>query len=420
MDSVIKIGVVGCARILPAHLRGLKELWDHGYTGFRVTALCARKAQDALMFRQRGEGPTPRASVITKALTDPLNAPHMYVSDVHDDVLPDLYTDWREMLRAADVDAILNLTPVNLHHIVTIDCLRAGKHVLVEKPFAISVEAGRRMIVQAEEDDLRLGVAEVVRYFETSRTLKWLLDSGRIGELQMWLSGGMGAADWSPDVIIAKTPWRHEKLKAGGGPAVDGAVHLFDQIRYICGEIDEIGAMAPRFEPRRVIRDGGGAVIESVESEVEDAYFAHLKFESGSVGMVFGGVAGHGEPTRLQDSPVLYGTKGCIKAGQIILDDGWRADGRALFEREAPLTAKESWFPMGVRDGFALELLDFMRSIEAEGAMETDGMEGLRDLACSYAVLESSTLGRPVRVADVLEGRVDAYQHDINAYYGMS
>ena len=419
MSSRIKIGVVGCARILPAHLRGLMELRTKGFDNFHITALCARKAQDAEMFRKRGEGPPPRPSVITHMVNDPLNAPHMYVSDLHGDVLPEIYTDWREMLRRADIDAVLNLTPVHLHHQVTLDCLRAGKHVLVEKPLAVSVKAGQQMIEEASAGGMTLGVAEVLRYIEGSRVLRWLLDSGQIGRIQMWLSGGMGAPDWSPDVIVAKTPWRHQKLKAGGGPAVDGAVHLFDQIRYLCGEIDEISAMAPQLEPRRVIRDGAGDVIEAVDNEVEDAYFAHLRFESGAIGMVFGGVAGHGEPTRMEGGAAIYGTKGCLKGGQVILDDGRRAVGRELFEADAPAQFMERWFPRGIRDGFALEWLDFLRSVESGEPMETSGEEGLRDLACSFAVLESATLNRPVQVADVLRGDVEAYQREINAFYGL-
>ena len=419
MSDPIRIGVVGCARILPAHFRGLKSLLDHGIDNFRVTALCARRIEDAVMFRKRGEGPTPRPSVITHAVHDPLNAPHMYVSDLHPDTLPATFTDWRSMLDADCVDAVINLTPVGLHHPVTLDCLRAGKHVIVEKPFAISVRAGQLMVDEARQRGLSLGVAEVVRYREPDRVMRWVLDEGLIGDVQMWISGGMGAADWSPDVIIAKTPWRHRKLEAGGGPAVDGAVHLFDRIRYLCGEVDEIGALAPRFEARRHTRDAAGNILESVDNEVEDAYFAQLRFASGAVGTIFGGVAGHGEPVGLPGGPVIYGSKGCLKGTEVVLDGGQRLAGPDLFAQRADPALKERWFPHGIDDGFGLELLDFLRSIETGRPMETDGGEGVRDLACSYALLESATLNRPVQVADVLSGAVHTYQADIDAHYGL-
>jgi predicted dehydrogenase len=235
----------------------------------------------------------------------------------------------------------------------------------------------------------------------------------------MWISGGMGAADWSPDVIVAKTPWRHRKLTAGGGPAVDGAVHTFDKIRYLCGEIAEIGALASQIEPVRVVRDERGDVIESVVNEVEDVFFSNLRFESGAVGTLFGGLAGHGEPTGMRAGAVVYGTKGCLKGGSAILDDGTRVDEADFFDRQAPAALKERWFPRGVTDNFGLELFDFLQEIEGAKAMEVTGEEGLRDLACSMAVLESSTARRSVQVADVLEGRIDAYQQEIDVHYGL-
>ena len=419
MAGVIKIGVVGCARIFPAHLRGLKAIQHKGFDNWRITALCDYKPDYPLMFRKRGEGPTPRPSVIKYMVDDPLNAPHMYISDLHPDVIPDVYTDWRVMLKEADIDAVLNLTTVSLHHQVTMDSLRAGKHVLVEKPFAISVRAGQMMVAEAKARRLSLGVAEVVRYREDCRHLKWLIESGQIGKLQMWISGGMGAPDWSPDVVIAKTPWRQRKLEGGGGPAVDGAVHLFDEIRYLCGEIDQISALAPQFEPRRYIRDEAGQVIETVDNEVEDAYFAHLEFANGAVGEIFGGVAGHGEPTGMRDGAAIYGSLGVLKGGEIVLDGGARYTIKGLFEEKAPADLKERWFPSGVKDAFGLEDLDWLRSIESGQPMECDGGEAVRDLACSYAILESARLNRPVKVADVLSGAVDGYQREIDQHYGL-
>ncbi|MGH2531737.1 MAG: Gfo/Idh/MocA family protein, partial [Thermomicrobiales bacterium] len=88
--AAVRLGVVGCARILPAHLRGLKAILDAGIADVRVTALCARRIDDAATFRQRGEGPAPRPPVSANPL-DPLGAPHHYLSDIHPDTLPELY-----------------------------------------------------------------------------------------------------------------------------------------------------------------------------------------------------------------------------------------------------------------------------------------------------------------------------------------
>ena len=78
---MIRIGIVGCGRILNAHLQGYKKLRELGIDTFRITALCARREEDALMFRRRGEGPPPRPPVLDPATGDPLAAPHTYLSE---------------------------------------------------------------------------------------------------------------------------------------------------------------------------------------------------------------------------------------------------------------------------------------------------------------------------------------------------
>ena len=86
VKRMIRIGIVGCGRILNAHLQGYQRLRELGIDNFRITALCARREEDALMFRRRGEGPPPRPPVLDPSTGDPLAAPHTYLSDFQDDV----------------------------------------------------------------------------------------------------------------------------------------------------------------------------------------------------------------------------------------------------------------------------------------------------------------------------------------------
>jgi predicted dehydrogenase len=77
------------------------------------------------------------------------------------------------------------------------------------------------------------------------------------------------------------------------------------------------------------------------------------------------------------------------------------------------------FFPYGVKDGFALELHEFLTSIEEGRQPETSGIEGLKDIAPGLAILESSALGKPVKLADVESCRVETYQREINEYFGI-
>lgn len=412
-----RLGVIGMARIFPAHLRGLKAVFDSGYRDFRITALCARNADDALRFRLRGEGPAPRPPA-SPNLADALSAPHSYVSDLHPDTVPDIYTDYRKMLDADAVDAVIVLAPIYLHHQIALDCIAAGKHVLVEKPVAITVRAAKRIVDEGRRKGVIVGVAENQHYNARIRVASWLVGDGRIGEPQLWFSGFFGN-EWSPNLIVAHTPWRHRKLQAGAGGALDVGVHHFHQMRVLVSEVDEVSAYTKVLEPERIERDEHGAVVRRVPNEVEDVYVASFRYASGAIGSAFWGWGGRGEPTVHAVHPILYGTRGVLKGDEVVFDDGSRAPVARLFDEEASAALKERFFPGGVRDAFGLETRDFVQAIRKGRQMESSGDSGLRDMAVAYAVLESATTGRPVRPEDVLEGKVAAYQSEIDEHYGL-
>ena len=409
----IHVALVGCGRIMPAHLHGYKALLEKG-VDVRIAALVARKPGDAERFRKRGEGPPPRPPVGPPG--DPMNVPHIYVYDFQTDYPVETYINYKEMLKREDIDAVEIYTSVFSHHTIAIDSLNAGKHVLVEKPLAITVKAARRMVEAAQKAGMVLGVAENTRYFSDIRMAKWVIDQGYIGEVQMVLYGILGGW-WSPDKIVAETPWRHKKVIAGGGATIDMGVHLFHILRYLCGEVEEVTSLVRTMEKVRVTRDEAGRVIDRVECEVDDTFFALIKFRSGAIGEVFFSWAGHGEPTTLPGIKVIYGTEGCIKGDTLILDDGTRKKIAELFEKEASKEVKERFFPYGITDPMALETLEFLRAIWEGREMETSGKEGLRDLAASYALIESSMRNMPVKVDDVESGIIEEYEREINEYY---
>ncbi len=418
MAQPVRVGIVGCGRILPAYLRAFQRLQQAGVTGFQITALCARREGDALMFRKRGEGPPPRPPVGNDP-GDPLAAPHSYVSDFQPEVLPEVYTDYQKMVLEGPVDAVLDLTTLAMHHQVSTAALEAGKHVLVEKPMAITVRAARRMLEAARKNGKVLGVAEVVRYGTGTRALQWTVSHGHVGSVQLYLHGIAGLWGWSPDRIVAQTPWRHQKLLAGAGPAVDMGVHFFHQVRYVCGEVAEISARMATLEPVRRTLSAVGKEVARVDVDVEDTFAATFALESGALGQMFASWSGHGEPTRVEGTPVIYGSTGCVKGGELIADGGERRSVQEILQAEMMATDRERYFPYGLTDGFALEFLDFLRAVERGGEMECHGEEGLRDLATAYAVVESAALGRSVRVGAVLDGTVAAYQEEIDRHYGL-
>jgi 1,5-anhydro-D-fructose reductase (1,5-anhydro-D-mannitol-forming) len=414
----LRIGIIGCGRILPAHLRGYQLLREAGVDDFRIMALVARRPDDAYMFRKRGAGPPPRPPVSHNP-DDPLAAPHCYVSDFQPELEATVYPTVEALLAADAVDAVDITATLPVHHLAGLACLAAGKHVLMQKPLAITVKAGRRLVEAAARRGLTLGVTENVRYQESSRLARWAIERGEIGAIQMVAAVAIGTLEWSPDRIVADTPWRHQKLLAGGGATLDIGVHLAHRLRYLAGEVRTMTAVARVFEPQRVRRDGAGRVVERVNADVDDAFFALPRFATGATGTLSFTWAGHGEPTGLPEGLALYGTRGCLKGLTLVRDGGERVDLRDLFAREADAATRERFFPHGLTDTFALGMLDWLRAIRAGDQPEANGEEGLRDLATAYAILEAAAAGRPIAVADVLAGRLATYQRPIDAHYGL-
>jgi predicted dehydrogenase len=416
---MLRIGIIGCGRILPAHLDGLRRLKERGAADFTVTALCARRREDAESFRKRGEGPPPRPPVL--AANDPLAVPHVYVSDFQPEPLPELFTDYRDLVTSDVADAFIVTTSLETHHDIAIRALEAGKHVLMEKPLAITIRAARRMVDAARQSGAVLATAENARYREDTRAARWAIESGHLGDVQMVLGGGIGAGIWSPNYVIAETPWRHEKQRAGGGPVIDLGVHRFDVLRYVCGPIEMVSGQVRTFEPERILRDLAGNERGRYPSNVEDAAFAQLTFANGAIGHYVFSWGAHGEQFSIPSGRIIWGSKGSLIGRQLTLDGGEKQD---VVERYRADAAEERarFFPFGLEDdpyGMALEQLDFFRAIAAGQRPEIDGEEGLRDLAIAYAVIESSVAGRPVTVDEVARGEVDAYQREIDEHYQL-
>ncbi len=415
---MIRIGIVGCGRILNAHLQGYKKLRELGVDNFRITALVARQEDDARMFLRRGEGPRPRPPVLPPETGDPLAAPHTYLNDFQDDIDVPVYTDYSEMLADDVVDAVNDFTTLALHHQIAEEALLKGKHLLAQKPLAISVKAAMRMVDLAAMKGLTLGTFENVRQGKFTRAAGWAVHSGLIGDPQMALMGSLGGV-WSPDIVTAETPWRHDKLRAGGGGSIDIGVHQFHLLRYVFGEVDWVSAVARTFEPTRYRRDGDGNVIETVPANVDDTYLATVGFENDAIGQLLWSWAGHGDPLEVPGAPAFYGSEGSIVGGQLVSDSGLRTPLIDHFEADLTTDECEFFFPLGLTDPFAIQQLDWLRGIEEGRDPETSGREGLYDLACAFAMLESSTLKRQVSLMEVLSGVANAYQAEIDAFYGL-
>lgn len=414
---MIRIGIVGCGRILAAHLEGYRLLREAGVDGFEITALCARRAEDALGYVRRGEGP-PQRRAVSSIPGDPLAVGDQYLSDFQPDTQVEVFTDYREMIASGRVDAVNDFTIHSLHHQIAEVAFAHGKPLLSQKPLAVSMEGARRMCEGAERAGVTFGVFENLRFVPWVRHHHWAFsESGPAGLVQLAVMGNIGTW-WAPDLIVAETPWRHALIE-GGGMALDLGPHFFDLIRHVSGsEVVSVSARTQVIEPTRwIVRNG--KKVDPITCDADDTFHAHFSLASGAAGSMFGSWGGHGGNTVVGDGIVFHGTKGKVTGDTLTLDGGMPRSLSELYRRDAPADLQELHFPLGLENDFALAQLDWLRAIERCVQPECSGAEGLRDLACAYAIVESAKAGREVNISEIESGELRSYQIPIDQRFGL-
>jgi predicted dehydrogenase len=412
----LRIGLIGAGRIVPAHLRGYAALRAAGVDDFRITAVCSRDPARARMIGAADS--SARGSAATWRFGDPIESQPIAVADFQDDVEPAIFTDVQAMLDAGVVDAVDITTEVSIHHPQALACLEAGVHTLVEKPLAITMRAGRLMVEAAQRRGIQLAVCEHARFLRMARLAGWVVARGDLGTPQMvsWPSFGTGL--WSPDNWVGNSSWRHRRLVGAGGCSLDIGPHVFHRLRVLCGEVETVSALTRVVEPTRHLRDPNGELLDTVECDADDVFMALATFASGAIGQLSFSFAGHGEPS-IPTGPLLYGSRGSLHGERLVLDGQEPTTLDEHFARHGGPDA-DRLFRHGLADPFALLICDWLAAIREGRPAETSGDEGLRDLAASFAIAESSLAGRAVTLDEVLTGAVDAYQRDLDEYYGLA
>ena len=409
MDK-IRLALVGCGGMGTRHLYGLRELNQSPFSNVELAALCDISAENAEMAAGEAE----------KLLG----------------TRPPVYTSLEEMARQVpDLHAVDVVLDPSLHHPVVCQALDLGLHVLVEKPMAITVKGCLQMMAAAERNDRLISVAENYRRDPSARLIRHLLEHGVIGPPYVaWLPAMSGGN------AIVITPWRH--LKERGGPVLDMGVHYTDLIRYQLGDVDEVYGAAWLVEKTRRKRERIGdryafyqkrhaAMEQEVPATAEDSSVAMLRMKSGVMVnwmMSAGGQASCGGQAIVGDKGVIptfgsRGAKAVLKlAGQeqvgheeiLQMVEGFELD---------PLAAH--FFPDRICAGnvdwrlLAIELHELGQCALEGRKPEVDGLEGLRDVAAVYAILESALIGSSVTMSAVESCEVYQYQAEIDALLGV-
>jgi predicted dehydrogenase len=334
----VKFGLIGCGRVAPRHAQSLVQL--------ATTELVA--VADVL----------------------PNRADHF--SDKHG---ADACYGHLEILEREDIDAVTICVPSGHHAQVAIDALRAGKHVLVEKPIALSLADADRMIQVAREENRTLGVVLQNRYNTPVQQVRRAIDQGQLGKIYL----GNACVRWYRPQSYYEDDW-HGTWAMDGGALMNQSIHHIDALQWFMGPVKSVSSYTATL---------------AHEMEAEDVGVAIVRFESGALATIEGSTVTW--PQNLEGSVAIFGESGSVKVGGTALSriTIWKVNGE--LDREAEILTSQRVDPPTVYGYSHREVIsDFADAVLEGRSPNTPGEEARKSLEIVLAIYESARTGKEV------------------------
>lgn len=277
--------------------------------------------------------------------------------------------DWRDILLRKDIDAVSICLPPNKHAEVGISMLNAGKHVLVEKPMALSLLECQKMIEASKESGSILSVVSQNRYKTPVMKVKKLIEEQIVGRVlfcrvnSLWWRGESYYDLW----------WRGRWTTEGGGCVISHAIHHIDIIQWILGLPKKVTAVISNLAHRN--------------SECEDIAVAALHYPDVMV-EITASLVSHGEEQEI-----------VFQAEKARLSIPWKPAALRQLENGFPLEDTEflrfiqekyDSLPQLELEGHPAQIKNFLDAIEGKDALLIDGWEGFKALEIAIAIYKSA------------------------------
>lgn len=275
------------------------------------------------------------------------------------------YVSLESLLEDPAVDAVFIASPNSLHAAQTIQAAQAGKHVLCEKPMALTLEDCRAMIEACDKAGVKLGLGFHLRHYSAHLEAQRLIASGELGEV---VFARVQESMRTPGRTFP-AGWRNDPEMAGGGVIMSTGVHGLDLLRFLIGsEVAEVTALT-----------------ETEPPQLEALAIALMRFENGAHATL---ECFRGTP-HLTNDLALYASKGLIRVHGTIGGDG-------VGQLELQLQGSQIQREFPAMDPYLAEVEDFGRCILEGGEPLASGLDGLRTAELTQAIFHSSRLGKRV------------------------
>ncbi|SER67285.1 Predicted dehydrogenase [Gracilibacillus ureilyticus] len=196
-------------------------------------------------------------------------------------------TDWLKVIERDDIDVIDIVTPNHTHAEIAIAAAEAGKHIITEKPLALTVDEAQKMLEAVKKNNVKHMICHNYRFVPAVQFAKKLIEEGKIGRVFHY------RANYLQDFIIDPNfplVWRLKKEVSGSGALGDIGAHSLDLARFLIGEFSEVTATMETFIKQRPIGEMTGGLSAKGDSSkmgevtVDDAVAVIARFENGALG----------------------------------------------------------------------------------------------------------------------------------------
>jgi len=341
-NSVLRFGLIGCGRVAPRHAESLKDL-----PGGMLSAV---------------------ADIVTSRADHFANK---YQADAH--------YDCNEILERSDIDVVSICTPSGLHAKMGIDAANAGKHIIVEKPMALTTEDADALIKAADENDVKLCVVLQNRYNPPLMEAHKAVTEGLLGRILL----GNATVRWYRPQEYYEDDW-HGTWAMDGGALMNQCIHHIDALQWLMGPVESVYAYT-------------ATLAHNIE--VEDTGVVVIKFKNGALATIEGSTVTY--PENLEGSVAVFGEKGSIKVGGTALNRIviWKLEGQLEDEREI-LTQERLDPPSVYGPSHRAVLADMITAIRDDRHPHTNGKEARRSLMLVEKIYESARNKEEVNIND--------------------
>ncbi len=295
------------------------------------------------------------------------------------------FADYSDLLADAAIDAVINCLPNDLHFPVSLAALRAGKHVLCEKPPTLN--SAEMRVLQEEAEKLRLVYffSRQFRFAPSMRRAHDLIARDELGKIYF------AEAVWvrSRGIPSGLGDWFTERKRSGGGALIDIGVHALDSAWYLMGTPRPVSVTASVFQNFKHL-------VRSPLFDVEDAAFAFIRFENDAVVQLKTSWAGNLTDEipeglyfgRELNNCTVYGAKATVRLKPL-----------TLFRDKNGNLIDEPLEPPDERDSFELQMQNFIDAILGRAAPVNNAQQAVYLMEMVDAIYLSSSTGHEVPIA---------------------